>query len=310
MTRTQTLTITPAQLRSLALLEPLREAQAYVQFHPDSSLVPTPTLEQQALEGRILKELRYLLRIDQPEYPSEGRMVPLEIEAGRNYLTLVVGQRQLANELCELLPAWNFDEGLALGIPFLRARENAGRTGVTLFRLGVDAEVTFVGVSMSALEAERETFLRCGDLVGVRPGDPVLGREFDVQLRDNAEFIALSAVVRRLGLFLSANPFVIETWTTPGILHVELAVPSNEPTPLARLLEHLQSPHFAPRFELTREFDHHHLFSIEGSTVKVNVRTLPRLAQPERTTPPKAPYHRDSSNRPHPKSLGREAWSP
>ncbi|MDD7945682.1 hypothetical protein PUW79_13645 [Microbacterium sp. NE2HP2] len=250
--------------------------------------MPTPTPEQQALEGSILKALRYLLLIDQPEYPSEDRMVPLAIKAGRNYLTLTVGQRQLASELCALLPAWNVDEGLAVGIPFLRARENADRTGVSLFRLGVDAEVTFVGVSMSALETERETYMRYGNLVGFLPGDPVLGREFDVQLRDKAEFIALSAVVRRLGLFLSADPFVIETWTTPGILHVELTVPSHEPMPLVMLLEHLQSPHFAPRFKLTGELGHHHLLSIEGSTVKVNVRTLPRLAKPERTTPDRA----------------------
>ncbi|WP_323986731.1 hypothetical protein [Microbacterium plantarum] len=275
MTRTQTLPFTPAQLRSSALLVPLREAQAYVRFHPDGPLVPRATFEQQALEGRILKEMRYLLRIDQPEYPSEYRMVPLEIEAGRNYLTLVVGQRQLASELCALLPAWNSDEGLDVGIPFLRARENASHTGVTLFRLGVDAEVTFVGISMSALEAERETFLRCGDLVGARCGDPVLGRELDAPPRNKAEFIALSAVVRRLGLFLSVNPFVIETWTTPDILHVELTVPAHEPMPLSRLLEHLQSPYFAPRFTLTREFGNHYLFSIEGSTAQVNVRTHP-----------------------------------
>jgi len=266
-------TLTLARLRSEALLEPLREAQAYIRAHPDQPLVPTPSPEQRELEARILKALRSLFQTDRREYSGQDRLVPLGIDAGRNHLTLTVAQRQLASDLCALFPAWDRDGDFAEGIPRLRARAHADSTGVTLFCLGGDVEVTFVGLSLSELEAERERYLRNEGLVGARPRDSMLAGEFDVHLPDRPEFIALSAVVRRLGVFLSANPFAVDVWITAGTLHLELVVPADEPLPLPKLLERLQSPHFEPRLTLVRVLDIHHYLAIEGSTVEVNVRT-------------------------------------
>lgn len=223
-----------------------------------------------------MKAIRYLFKADRQDLLDCGRFVPLQIEAEQDQLTLHVSQSELASGLCGLLPAWNEDGEFAEGIPRLRARDYAEGAGVTLFRLGINAQVTFVGLSLPELEAARDAYLRNEGLVGARPRDPLLVHEPDIELTERDEFVAISAIIRRLGLLLLANPFVVDTWTNHRMFHVELSVPTDEPTAISTLLEHLQSPHFTPRLKHVRTHGDRHYLAVEGSTAEVNVRLFAR----------------------------------
>lgn len=247
-----------ARLRSRALMEPLSASVQTLQGAvPGGAVVPRPDVGQALLEGAVFSEIRtlYYPGSADPRVPKNlpGVLDVLRLRAQADSLTVTVGPEGAARTLgSALFPYREEGEGSLVRAPGMRVRERDGV--IEIYRPGAAGVVRFRGIKYAdVLNAHRE----------VCPNGQCVAEQFpdEVTYEEHArgifpaprEGMAVSAMVRRLGILRSWEAISIDTWqwrsaSRPDGIVVEAWFPLMGPSGRKEILEALCSEHFEPRW--------------------------------------------------------------
>jgi hypothetical protein len=264
-------------LRKRALLEPYQESLQYVRaLRPSDPVVPVPSVLQCRLEGSIIGRIGYLFDPARGQGDEFKKLEPLRIWAKSRSYTVQAAPEGLAPTLSRLLPTWSpHDTEVESGVACLRYDDYQSGAGVSFFFPGQVERFTVLGISLRELEAYRLAHVYDRVHGTAKFGDPLHRQERASHHEADARLVPLSAIARRLGLFVRANFDAIDSWwSNQRRFAVELLTSSDRHKPMVDLLAELQSPHFAPRLRRNVEGSdrYHHFLEIDGAGARIDLR--------------------------------------
>lgn len=247
-----------ARLRSRALMEPMATSvQTLQEAGPGGPVTPLPDAGQALLEGAVFSEIR-TLHFPMPSDPRIPKSLPGGLDVRRlrartDSLTVTVGPEGAARTLgLGLFPYREVGEGGCVIAPGMRLRERNGV--VEIYRPGATGVVRFRGIQYADVLLSHREVCPAGQCMAERFPDEVTHEE-----RTRGFFpepraaMALSAMVRRLGILRSWGATSIDTWSWwsgsgPDGIVVEAWFPSMGPSGRRAILEALCSEHFEPHW--------------------------------------------------------------
>ncbi|GEB21079.1 hypothetical protein AAU01_38340 [Paenarthrobacter aurescens] len=185
--------------------------------------------------------------------------------------------RYRISRLANSLPSWYAGEQvLANGYPGLRYRPLPQAQGIEFYVLARPCSVIVRGISVAAFEeachpnlndelqgARTEQYLHRVEALSTRPE----GHESD---------LAVSAIIRRAGIFLASNADSIDLWSTrPDRLSVEIITQDRSEPTFNKIISGLTSTEFTPRLLMTKTEGHRGYrttFRVEGSATEIDLR--------------------------------------
>jgi hypothetical protein len=293
---TNTLT-SRARLRSEALIEPYQESLRYVRsLAPRDPVVPVPSRLQCDLEGLIVGHIGYLFDPVRGQIPEYRRLEPLRIWASEREYTVKAATEGLASTLGRLLPRWSSqDREVQSGIAGLRCTDYKSGAGLSFFFPGQAERFHVLGISLRELESFRTRNIYSTDLRTVRPGDPLHPQERGYVHQTHDRLLPLSAIARRLGLFVNSNVDAVDSWWSDSRrFSIELLTSDDRPDPMPLLLRKLQSPYLSPglRLNVRDSNSYNYVLEADDSDSRIDLRynsrsyaPPPPLISPEESGP-------------------------
>lgn len=265
-----------AQLRSRAICEPHRLARSRLLAAADQDPVIEPAgIWQRRLEGHLFRSLGFLhiggkhsvtMRIARISAHAES----LEICFSQ------VPDAQVAS-LANALPTWYpGDDDLVNGYPGLRYRPLTTPDGISFYLLGKPCSIILRGLDIAAFEEECRA-ITMSDLDGARMEHHLHRTEEGSKRREEVPTdIAVSAIIRRAGLFLAAEADSIDLWPTrPDRLSVEIITQDRSRGTFDKIIAGLTSRELSPRMIMTATEGHNGyrtMFQLEASDVEIDLR--------------------------------------
>lgn len=247
-----------ARLRSRALMEPMAASvQTLQEAGPGGPVTPLPDAGQALLEGAVFSEIR-TLHCPMPSDPRMPKSLPGVLDVRRlraqtDSLTVTVGPEGPVRTLgLGLFPYREVGEGGYVIAPGMRLRERDGV--VEIYRPGATGVVRFRGIQYADVLLSHREVCPAGQCMAEQFPDEVTHEE-----RTRGFFpvpragMALSAMVRRLGILRSWGATSIDTWpwrsaSWSGGVIVEAWFPSMDPSSRRKILEALCSENLEPHW--------------------------------------------------------------
>lgn len=248
-----------AELRSEALLDSWARSLEHVRsLAPEHPVVPLPSEPQALLEGAVCHELGTLFCPTDSEGTRHLRLTGFlemtRIRAERDRLLLDVVPHGVARTLAMALFPWHeAGPGSPVRSPGMRLR--AIPQGIEVFRPGIPGAVQFRGIGFEEVMARHRDYCPDGRCIAELSPRAVTAAEAELgYVPTRGAALALSAVVRRLGILCSAGAGAesIHSWEAlvrpRGTIAVEVSYPQLDQAVRESIIARLASPHLSPRW--------------------------------------------------------------